>query len=128
VIDMAVPIDPAVLEGVARHISEHADDLRARASRLAAAADHVRWHSSGADGFRGDVRHLVDAFRRAATGVDDAADALRRHAAAVRRAEAVLRAAERVAAGAVHGAHDVGKTAVNAAEDTVKSLGHLVGW
>jgi hypothetical protein len=96
-------LDTAALETAARHISSHADDLRRRASRLAAAAEGVRWHSRAATAFRTDVRDLTVALRRAAGEVDDTAHALRRHAAAARRAEAVARAAERAAAAAVHG-------------------------
>lgn len=99
---MAALLDPAGLDTVARRISGHADDLRARASRLAAAAEAVRWRSPAAAAFRGDVRRLVLEFRRCAGEIDDAAHALHRHAAAVRRAEAVIRAAERAAASAVH--------------------------
>ena len=99
---MAVLLDPAVLETVARHLGNHADDLRGRATRLVAAAETVRWRSPAAASFRGDVRHVAAAFRRSAGEIDDAAHALRRHAAAVRRAEAVVRAAERAALAAVH--------------------------
>jgi len=106
---MAVLPDAVSLEAVARRIGGHADDMRSRASRLAAAAEGVRWHSSAAAAFRSDVRDLACRFRRAAGEIDDAAHALRKHAAAVRRAEAVVRAAERTATTAIHGiAHVLG--------------------
>jgi len=106
---MAVLPDAAALEAVARRVGGHADDLRNRASRLAAAAEGVRWRSTAATAFRGDVHDLACRFRGAAGEVDDAAHALRQHAAAVRRAEAVVRAAERTATAAVHGvAHVLG--------------------
>ena len=106
---MAVLPDAVSLEAVARRIGGHADDMRSRASRLAAAAEGVRWHSTAAAAFRGDVRDLACRFRRAAGEIDDAAHALRKHAAAVRRAEAVVRAAERTATTAIHGiAHVLG--------------------
>jgi uncharacterized protein YukE len=106
---MSVLPDAAALDAVARHISGHAEDLRSRASRLAAAAEGVRWHSTAAAAFRGDVHDLACRFRRAAGEVDDAAHALRQHAAAVRRAEAVVGAAERTAMTAIHGiAHALG--------------------
>ena len=106
---MAVLPDAAALEAVARRIGGHADDLRRRASRLVAAAEGVRWHSTAAVAFRRDVHSLACRFRRAAGEVDDAAYVLRQHAAAVRRAEAVVRAAERTATGALHGvAHVLG--------------------
>jgi len=100
---MAFPGDPAALDATARRINHHADDLRARACRLAAAADGVRWHSTAAGEFRRDVRGLAGGFRRAADKVDDAADALRRHAATVRQVRAAIRATEHAAASAVHG-------------------------
>jgi uncharacterized protein YukE len=101
--------DTAALEAAARHIGGHADDLRSRASRLAAAAEGVRWHSTAAAVFRGDVHELACRFRRAAGEVDDAAHALRQHAATVRRTEAVVRAAERTAMATLHGvAHVLG--------------------
>lgn len=106
---MALLPDAAALEAVARRIGGHADDLRSRAWRLVAAAEGVRWHSTAAAAFRGDVRDLACRFRRAAGEVDDAAHVLRQHAAAVRRAEAVVRAAERTAMTALHGvAHVLG--------------------
>jgi uncharacterized protein YukE len=106
---MAVLPDTAALDAVARHIGGHADDLRRRASRLAAAAEGVRWHSTAAAAFRNEVHDMAWRFRRTAGEVDDAALALRQHAAAVRRAEAVVRAAERTATTAIHGvAHVLG--------------------
>jgi uncharacterized protein YukE len=106
---MAVLPDAAALEAVARRIGGHADDLRSRASRLAATAEGVRWHSTAAAAFRGEMHDLACRFRGAADEIDDAAHALRQHAAAVRRGEAVVRAAERTAIAAVHGvAHILG--------------------
>ncbi len=100
---MAFPGDPAALDAAARHINHHADDLRRRAGKLAATADGVRWHSTAAGAFRRDVRGLAGGFRRAADNVDDAADALRRHAATLRQVRAAIGAAEHAAACAVHG-------------------------
>lgn len=100
---MTVLPDAAALEAVARHINGHADDLRSRASRLVAAAASVRWHSTAAAAFRDDAQNLAYRFRRAAGEVDDAAHALRQHAAAVRRAEAVVHVAERTVVTVAHG-------------------------
>jgi uncharacterized protein YukE len=106
---MAMLPDATVLEAVARRIGGHADDLRSRASRLAATAEGVRWHSTAAAAFRCEVHDLACRFRRTAGEVDEAAHSLRQHAAAVRRAETVVRAAERTAMAAVHGvAHVLG--------------------
>ena len=105
---MALPGDPAALDAAARHINRHADDLRARACKLAAAADGVRWHSTAAGAFRRDVRGLASGFRRAADKVDEAADALRRHTATVRHVRAAIAAAEHAAASTVNGIEHVG--------------------
>jgi hypothetical protein len=121
---MAVPIDPGALDALARHISAHADDLRSRASRLAAAADGVRWHSTAAGAFRADARGLAGDLRRGATRVDDAAHAMRRHAATVRHVQAVIGGAEHAAAAAARG---VGRAAVGAAEKAGAAVTHLLG-
>lgn len=99
---MALLSDPAALDTVARRITAHADDLRGRAFRLAAAAETVRWHSPAARAFRADVRSLALSFRRAASDVDDAARVLRRHAATVRLVEAPLRVAAHAVTSALH--------------------------
>jgi hypothetical protein len=99
---MAVLPDAAALDTVARHISAHADDLRGRAARLAVAGETVRWRSPAARSFRVEVHDLAAAFRRAAGNVDAAAHALQRHASAVRRTDALVRAAERAATAALH--------------------------
>ncbi len=120
---MALLPDPAALETAARHIRGHADDLRGRASRLAAAAETVRWHSPAASAFRGDVRGLASAFRRAAAQIDDAADALRRHAGAVRRAEDVIRAAEQAARSVERSTRNAVQGAMHAGKDLAHALG-----
>jgi uncharacterized protein YukE len=81
--------DTDVLDGLARHISGHADEMRRRAVRLAAAVEAVHWRSTAAEAFRNRARDLVADLRRAAAGIDDAAESLRHHAANVRHAESV---------------------------------------
>ncbi len=100
---MASLADPDELDVVAARIERHADQLRERASRLVAAADAVGWHSVAAGAFRAEVGGVAAAFRRAADRVDDAAHALRRHAATVRRVQDLLAAAERAADAGAHG-------------------------
>lgn len=117
---MALLCDPAALDALARHISGHADDLRVRASRLAAGAEAVRWHSTAAHAFRGDVRGLAVDMRRGANEVDEAAQALRRHAAAVRRVQQAIAAAEHAAAAAARGLEHAGRAAIG-------GVAHLVG-
>jgi hypothetical protein len=100
---MALPGDPTLLDAVAARINRDADELRTRAARLVAAADAVRWHSVAATAFRCDVGALARGLRRAADDVDEAAHALRRHAATVRRVRAALGAAEHVAVATARG-------------------------
>ena len=124
---MAVLTDPARLDALARHISSHADDLRTRSVRLAAAPEGVRWRSTAARVFRADVRGLAGDFRRAANRVDDAAQAMRRHASAVRHVQAAILAAERTAAAATHGVEHAGRAALGTAEKTGAALAHILG-
>jgi hypothetical protein len=69
---------------------------------LVAATETVRWRSPAASAFRGDVRELALSFRRAAGQIDDAADALSRHARKVRLVEAPVRAVQHAAGAALH--------------------------
>src|SRR5919201_2330978 len=78
------------LDGMTGHISSHADEMRRHAARLAASVEAVRWRSTAADAFRSRARDLVADLRRAAAGVDNAAESLRHHAANVRQAESLV--------------------------------------
>lgn len=123
----AALVDPGVLESLARRIDGHAEELRRRGSRLVAAADRVRWRSPAAATFRADVRGLAGAFHRSAGEVDDAAHALRRHAANVRQAEALIRTAERAAATVGRGAGVAARSVVGTAEHAGAVFGRLLG-
>ncbi len=124
---MAVLTDPASLDAIARHVSAHAEDLRVRATRLAAAAEGVQWHSTAAQAFRADARGLTGSLRHAATQLDDAAAAMRRHAATVRHVQAAIVAAEHTAVAAAHGVERGGRAALGAAEKTGAAVAHVLG-
>jgi uncharacterized protein YukE len=72
--------DPGELLAIADRIAAHARSTRDRAGHLAAGAGAARWHGTAADAFHGQVRLVVSGLRRSADRLDDAADALRRHA------------------------------------------------
>jgi uncharacterized protein YukE len=108
--------DPDALDEVARVIARHAEHLRRRARTLTDAAATTRWQSSAAQAFRDEVAGLARTFWQAADAVDDAALALRRHAATVRHVQAAIRAAEVAAT-----------QAVRTAEHAAGAALHLVG-
>jgi uncharacterized protein YukE len=98
-----VPVlaDPEALEGTARQLSAGATAVRASARRLHGVGAELRWEGEAAGAFRAGLAEEVARLGRAADGLDDAAHALRRHAATVRaRQRALAAAAGGVAAGA----------------------------
>lgn len=76
--------DPDQLEQLAGQIEGKASDVRAECRRFADLVDHVTWQSAGADDYRGECDGLRLDLLADADGLDAAAAALRRHAAAVR--------------------------------------------
>jgi uncharacterized protein YukE len=75
--------DPHEMLAVADRIAAHAQATRGRARQLAAAVAAVDWHGTAADAFHGQAGLVINGLRRSADRLDDAADALRRHADAV---------------------------------------------
>jgi hypothetical protein len=73
--------DPAELDALADRISGHASAARERAWRLGTAAAALDWQGVAATAFRGEAHVVVAGLRGAAGRLDDAADALRKHAA-----------------------------------------------
>jgi biotin carboxyl carrier protein len=114
--------DPAALYATADRIARHAEELRARATRLVAAAAHARWHSPAARAFRQDVAGIAEQMRHAAGRVDDAADALRRHARRIEDELAVVAAGEAIVA---HTAGTVVSGAVHTGERVLHAIGVL---
>ncbi|MDT4914540.1 MAG: hypothetical protein QOC66_3668 [Pseudonocardiales bacterium] len=72
--------DPAELEAIADRIGRHAAAARARAAHLGSAVAGADWHGLAADSFHLEAHVALSALRSAAGRLDDAADALRRHA------------------------------------------------
>ena len=64
----------------ADRIAAHASAARARAGQLAAGVSAVEWHGVAADAFHGQAHLVIGGLRAGADRLDDAADALRRHA------------------------------------------------
>lgn len=68
---------------IADRISAHARTTDARADRLHRAIGAAQWHGPAASAFVGTALGVVEALRRCAARLGDAADALRRHARTV---------------------------------------------
>jgi uncharacterized protein YukE len=75
--------DPGELYAIADRIARHADAVRSNATALAAAIAHDRWRGIAAEVFAGEAGRLLKDMWACARRLDDAADALRRHAGRV---------------------------------------------
>ncbi|HET6877862.1 MAG TPA: WXG100 family type VII secretion target [Jatrophihabitans sp.] len=82
--------DPDELEAIAARIRAHATAARDRAVRLDRLVAAARWRGVAAAAFDGLAAEVVAGLRRSAGRLDDAADALLRHAANVRHMLATL--------------------------------------
>lgn len=87
-------------------IAAQAQDLRREADRVVHAAESVAWHSVAADAMRASMRERAAQIHGAATRYDDAADALRAHAAEVEERLAAIAAIERKVRGMIASAWD----------------------
>jgi hypothetical protein len=77
---MSLLPDPAELDAIADRINRHASAARARAEHLGRAVAGADWRGLAADAFHGEAHVAISGLRSAAGRLDDAADALRRHA------------------------------------------------
>ncbi len=77
--------DPGGLRALASRVDAVGDDVTGQRRGLVD-GQHVRWHSTAADRFRGELAERLAAVDRSAGEVDEVATALRRHAAAVQLA------------------------------------------
>jgi uncharacterized protein YukE len=115
--------DPGELFAIADRISRHADALRVRASTLAAAIANDQWHGFASDVFSAEARGLLHDMRGCAARLDDAADALRRHA---NRVQAVFAAVKRlwhdIENAGLALAHDVSHLVLGADELVVEGI------
>lgn len=82
---MSLLPDPDEIYAIADRIAAHAVAARARANQLGTAIAAADWHGFAADAFHVTADGVLGGLRRAADRLDDAADALRRHASTVRR-------------------------------------------
>jgi hypothetical protein len=112
--------DPIVLFAIADRIAEHASAARARAGDLGRAIDAADWHGAAAEVFGWTAQGVLLGLGRAGARLDDAADALRRHAAVVR---ALVDALERLAGHTLGLGADLGQTAGH----VLAAPGELVG-
>jgi hypothetical protein len=80
---MSVLPDPADLAAIADRIAAHAAVTRERAARLDHAVVATGWSGIAAAAFHLEAKLATDSLRSAAARLDDAADALRRHAARI---------------------------------------------
>ncbi len=85
----------AMIRRLAGRLDEEADDVRALAYQLVAAADNVAWQGRAASAMRESVRRRAGALRRTAHRLDDAARALRHHASEIDRLKELIAAIER---------------------------------
>lgn len=95
--------DPDALEAAARRLSAGAGAVRAAARRLAGTGGALRWQGTAAGAFREGLADEVARLQRSAAALDDAADALRRHAGTVRARQRALEAAAAGAAALLRG-------------------------
>ncbi|MFN2518123.1 MAG: hypothetical protein ABR604_03615 [Jatrophihabitantaceae bacterium] len=76
-------VAPGELYAMADRIARHADAVRSNAAALAAAVANDRWRGVAAELFSAEARSVLTDMRAGARRLDDAADALRRHAGRV---------------------------------------------
>lgn len=91
--------DPDVLDAHARQLAADADGVRARARALEASVARLQWRGEAAEAFRRTVTNDAQHLHRAAHELDEAAAALRAHAAEVRDRLERIRALERAVTG-----------------------------
>jgi uncharacterized protein YukE len=105
-------IDPTALRSLARRLDAHAAAIRERSGRLHTASLTMGWQSVAADAFRTRITDTTNGLRASAEAVEHAADVLRTHVRVVEAQQAVIRAAENGAEGALgeasHIAHVIG--------------------
>lgn len=78
--------DPRELHTIADHIARHADAVRSSAVALAAGIAGDRWRGVAAEIFAAQAGSVLSDMRACARRLDDAADALHRHAGRVQGA------------------------------------------
>jgi uncharacterized protein YukE len=101
--------DPGELYAIAERIARHADAIRSNATTLAAAIAAERWRGLAAEVFEAQTGSVLNDMWACARRLDDAADALRRHAHRVHGVlDVLMRAWDDVAGWGAVVAGDVG--------------------
>jgi len=116
---MSLFADPGELYAIADRIASHADAVRAAASRLAAAIADDHWHGVASEVFSAQAGGVLKDMWACARRLDDAADALRRHAS---RVQGVLSQFALL----WHGLESVGETAAHDVGDLLVRGGAVV--
>jgi uncharacterized protein YukE len=106
-------IDVSELYRIAERISRHADAVRTSATTLAAAVAQDQWRGIASEVFAAEASRLLRDMRVCAGRLDDAADALRRHAGRV--------------SGLLDEARKVWDSVVGVGEAVVDDVAHAVG-
>lgn len=100
---MSTVPDPVLLDAAAVRLQQHAATIRSRGATLAAHAADCHWDGPAARAFRREAAEAVGRLRTAGHRLDDAADALCRHAVAasiaLREQEYEMRIAKRLLGG-----------------------------
>lgn len=123
--------DPAELRGIAGRIAAAAGAARAEANHLQAAVARVRWHGAAATAFELLAGDVIGGLRRSADRLDDAGDALRRHADNVERTFGLLLHAESdglaIGGDLLHGVADEFAHPSRLIGDAGSLIGHAAG-
>ncbi|HEV7205716.1 MAG TPA: hypothetical protein VGN18_13990 [Jatrophihabitans sp.] len=101
---MSLLPDPADLRAIADRIAAHATGTRSRAHALGRATAESPWRGTAADVFGTSAAEVIGELRRAAARLDDAADALRRHADRIGEASALTLVEHEITHGVLSGA------------------------
>jgi uncharacterized protein (DUF3084 family) len=110
--------DTAVIRQRASDLANDADDLRARASTLISRSESLDWQSTAASAFRSKISDRARDMGGSGRKLDDAATALRAHAAEVDRVKAEIERAMQV----VQSVWNTARTIVVNAVQVVKTV------
>lgn len=111
--------DPSELYAIADRIARHADGVRSNSTALAVAVANDHWRGIASDVFSAEARSVANDMRACARRLDDAADALRRHAA---RVQGVLGELARLS----RDVERFGETAVHEVGHLLAGAGHVL--
>ena len=120
--------NPDDLERIASEINGQASHVRDRATELVNKAAAMQWHGIAADRFRELAGEDRDKLNNASSGLDGAADELRKHAQTVRERLALIKKFEETVGDWFHNAVSWFNNAVHDIASGVKSVwNHFFG-